>query len=598
MQTVTFYSYKGGVGRTLALANVAAYLSNFGFKVCILDFDLEAPGVHYKFPKITYEVNKGLMDCIYDFYTEGIIPTSLDAYSIKQSGDVGGEGEIVVIPAGNVFSTSYWEKLGSVDWHNLFENDGILFFLELKQLIKEEIQPDFLLIDSRTGVTEMSSLCTSILPDKVVFLAANNNENIEGTRQIYRGIQKTERLEDQQPLEIVFALTRFPNLSNKKQELARIRELKEYLNLPSSEGVDSSWKIDDITVLHSDRELELKETLRINEELSDKEPVLRRDYLKLFSRIIPNERINSRLSKIINDITSSNLLFSEPDKVQSNLENLVATYPHPISMEKLIEFYILRNESARKIVEAFNNYWETFGDENKDLIIKYARYFVNFPEQRYYYGVKFELDKIEKYINNYPDDDVVREKLAEMYSQNNNNVLSAIYHYEYLVEKYPDNEEFIGSLLNEYSYAIDKIESNKIETFIHKNESIINKNLDLLVTKARIYSKINKTKELAEIIEDLSFQEALLDYDMHLYTELVGEQMGPDYVIQSLIPAIEKAVRREDLNLLMDICVYYQELEEKEAFFKILKKYAPSDRLVRELEERVERIENRYQERW
>ncbi|MBK7057003.1 MAG: AAA family ATPase [Leptospiraceae bacterium] len=43
MKTVTFYSYKGGVGRTLALANIAMRLSEFGKKVCILDFDLEAP---------------------------------------------------------------------------------------------------------------------------------------------------------------------------------------------------------------------------------------------------------------------------------------------------------------------------------------------------------------------------------------------------------------------------------------------------------------------------------------------------------------------------------------------------------------------------
>ena len=41
IQTITFYSYKGGVGRTLALANIAMYLSRFGQNVCIVDFDLE-----------------------------------------------------------------------------------------------------------------------------------------------------------------------------------------------------------------------------------------------------------------------------------------------------------------------------------------------------------------------------------------------------------------------------------------------------------------------------------------------------------------------------------------------------------------------------
>jgi len=44
MLRVTFYSYKGGVGRTLALLNVAALLAEHGRRVLIVDLDLEAPG--------------------------------------------------------------------------------------------------------------------------------------------------------------------------------------------------------------------------------------------------------------------------------------------------------------------------------------------------------------------------------------------------------------------------------------------------------------------------------------------------------------------------------------------------------------------------
>jgi len=45
---ITFYSYKGGVGRTFLLANVGATLSRWGYRVLCVDFDLEAPGLtHY-----------------------------------------------------------------------------------------------------------------------------------------------------------------------------------------------------------------------------------------------------------------------------------------------------------------------------------------------------------------------------------------------------------------------------------------------------------------------------------------------------------------------------------------------------------------------
>jgi hypothetical protein len=42
---VTFYSYKGGVGRTMALANVAVQLSRKGSRVLMVDWDLEGPGL-------------------------------------------------------------------------------------------------------------------------------------------------------------------------------------------------------------------------------------------------------------------------------------------------------------------------------------------------------------------------------------------------------------------------------------------------------------------------------------------------------------------------------------------------------------------------
>src|SRR5438045_2615931 len=47
----TFYSYKGGVGRTLALANVAVLLGQWGYRVLCIDWDLEAPGMHLYFER-------------------------------------------------------------------------------------------------------------------------------------------------------------------------------------------------------------------------------------------------------------------------------------------------------------------------------------------------------------------------------------------------------------------------------------------------------------------------------------------------------------------------------------------------------------------
>src|SRR5579872_4728623 len=46
---LSFYSYKGGVGRSMALANIGTLLAKWGNKVLLVDLDLEAPGLEQFF---------------------------------------------------------------------------------------------------------------------------------------------------------------------------------------------------------------------------------------------------------------------------------------------------------------------------------------------------------------------------------------------------------------------------------------------------------------------------------------------------------------------------------------------------------------------
>lgn len=73
---VTFYSYKGGTGRTMALANTAWILAANGFRVLTVDWDLEAPGLAKFFRPFLDQAalagTTGMMDLITEYREEAL----------------------------------------------------------------------------------------------------------------------------------------------------------------------------------------------------------------------------------------------------------------------------------------------------------------------------------------------------------------------------------------------------------------------------------------------------------------------------------------------------------------------------------------------
>jgi len=68
---ITFYSYKGGTGRSMAVANVAWVLASNGKRVLTIDWDLEAPGLHRYFRPFLSDPEMaerpGLIDFFFNF---------------------------------------------------------------------------------------------------------------------------------------------------------------------------------------------------------------------------------------------------------------------------------------------------------------------------------------------------------------------------------------------------------------------------------------------------------------------------------------------------------------------------------------------------
>jgi nucleoside phosphorylase/cellulose biosynthesis protein BcsQ len=190
-QIVTFYSYKGGVGRTMALANVAVLLSQYGYKILVVDWDLEAPGLEFFFKNYFTTLSldevlkkKGIVDILNDVL-EGKLESSdipkLDNLLVKI---VFPEGREVVhfLTAGRR-DESYYAKLGNLNLDTLYaERKGGDFIEELRDIWKRRY--DFVLIDSRTGVTDIGGVCTIQLPDILLLIFTATEQNLRGTIDI------------------------------------------------------------------------------------------------------------------------------------------------------------------------------------------------------------------------------------------------------------------------------------------------------------------------------------------------------------------------------------------------------------------------------
>lgn len=374
MQTITFYSYNGGTGRSLAVANAAKYLVRLGQKVFAIDLDLEAPGLHYKLglgiSKDIPSITRGLVDYMHSFFTTKAFP-SLAEHTVQIRTEEERDDHITLMPAGNVPCAEYWHKLTQINWHELFysrDPEGIPFFLELKARIEKEFSPDFLLIDSRTGITEIGGIATTVLPDRVVCLMLANRQNLEGSRAVLRGIAKAPRFDGQHPIGIIPVLSRIPwtrkSHSGDFEETA-LKEASAVLFGTSRESPDA-LPVQDILILHSEENLQYNEALRIGGERTvDKSPLLR-DYLRLFSTLIPSEMVEPRLEKIINTCMAE--MIDRPEKVQNDLEALTDYCPHRKSFLALLKYYRVRNVGSEKLLRAAAGYWDLSRDSDNPLL--------------------------------------------------------------------------------------------------------------------------------------------------------------------------------------------------------------------------------------
>jgi hypothetical protein len=205
---VTFYSYKGGVGRTMAVANIAIRLVQKGLRVLAVDWDLEAPGLDRYFRDLAIRPSNsggGLLDLLLEASNVSVSGKRPDWREYLSSVELDNKQKLYLLACGRQ-DDEYVSKVLAFDWNSFFQDaDGGSFIESLREEWKAEY--DVILIDSRTGITDSGGICTIQLPDVLVPVFTTNHQSLDGAKEIATRAQRArQRLAyDRMPL-LIFPL--------------------------------------------------------------------------------------------------------------------------------------------------------------------------------------------------------------------------------------------------------------------------------------------------------------------------------------------------------------------------------------------------------
>ena len=117
-------------------------------------------------------------------------------------------------------SATYSERVNTFDWTRFYEIGGSRILQSAKQHMRELY--DWVLIDSRTGVSDTSGVCTIQMPDAVVPCFTLNRQSIEGVVAIMRSIRsfRSESLAGDK-IKFYPIATRIENAEQARLEAAR-----------------------------------------------------------------------------------------------------------------------------------------------------------------------------------------------------------------------------------------------------------------------------------------------------------------------------------------------------------------------------------------
>lgn len=493
LEVISFYSYKGGVGRTVALIQTAYNLARAGKRVLMLDLDIEAPSLHNLFSKQVNDPFSGVRYGVVDYLYHTVVQrrkdiSSKDICCQLQLNDI--DGAMFLIPALKRMNKQYLYRIGRLQTEKIHDDQ---VFGQLFREIRQEFAIDLILIDTRAGFNPWGSLSLLALSTQVIFVAYPNEENIEGLNVAFEMMENVGKQRYAVAMSKVVA---------KDRGIRRARSLFDNLKV-AQESL--------IPILYREEIALNKEYPLVSEEVTSAYNVLS-DYILDSERIVFNRE------------------FLSDGRKQDMLRQVFADKKELVILSDIRRF-ILRNMYVLLI---YNNEEELYGLEDS----RYTQYMIKknraFPVDSYlFFGRTAEdeysnifsdsemsaeqrgLELIRVAVRHFSKRELLPEKLKNIENMSLEEVLESLkentnHNYDMFLEKeYPQIElEFREAM-------------SKLQIFIPVTDKMFGANISLLTKRIKeLIVAFNKKTEL------IQFKFLIVYSQWERYQEFFGEFKG------------------------------------------------------------------------
>lgn len=193
---VVFASLKGGVGRSTALAVVAADLARRGRNVLVIDLDLEAPGLGHLLLENGRLPDYGVIDFLVEDGVGGIGNDLLRRFIGTSQLTLASGGVVDVMPAIGGRSEAAPEnilaKLSRAMIEDVTDQGTVSVGQQVSSMIDRIValgSYDAVLIDSRAGLAELAAPAVVGLGATVLLFGTAQTQTIEGYKALFAALQ-------------------------------------------------------------------------------------------------------------------------------------------------------------------------------------------------------------------------------------------------------------------------------------------------------------------------------------------------------------------------------------------------------------------------